>query len=118
MRRTKAYPTTTTGRGVLYSTLSAADQEKAKTFIRAYVNTQSAEVATDLLNSYLSDTALAATYVAYAGPANVATSNSYFRIDGPRVWIELSVQGGVIIRNEPHYHGIWRDKLADYGGNF
>ena len=82
------------------------------------MNTQSAEVATDLLGSYLSDTALAQTYVAYAGPANVATSNSYLRIDGPRVWIELSVQGGVIIRNEPHYHGIWRDKLADYGGNF
>ena len=89
-----------------------------KTFLRAYVNTQSTEVSSDLLSAYLSDTALASTYVAYAGPGNVTTSNSYLRIDGPRVWIELSVQGGVIIRNEPHYHGIWRDKLADYGGNF
>ncbi len=114
----KAYPTAATGRGVLFSALSAADQEKARAFVRAYVNTQTAEVAADLLGAYLSDTALASTYVAYAGPGNVTTSNSYLRIDGPRVWIELSVQGGIIIRNEPHYHGIWRDKLADYGGNF
>ncbi len=114
----KTYPTATTGRGILYPALAAADQEKVKTFLRAYVNTQSTEVSSDLLSAYLSDTALASTYVAYAGPGNVTTSNSYLRIDGPRVWIELSVQGGVIIRNEPHYHGIWRDKLADYGGNF
>jgi hypothetical protein len=114
----KAYPTATTGRGILYPALAAADQEKVKTLLRAYVNTQTTAVATDLLGAYLSDTALASTYVAYAGPANVATSNSYLRVDGPRVWIELSVQGGIIIRNEPHYHGIWRDKLADYGGNF
>lgn len=114
----KAYPTAATGRGVLYSALSGSDQEKVKAFIRAYVNTQSSAVATDLLGAYLADTALAQTYVAYAGAGNVTTTNSYLRIDGPRVWIELSVQGGIIIRNEPHYHGIWRDKLGDYGGNF
>ncbi len=114
----KAYPTATTGRGVLYSSLSAADQEKVKAFIHAYVDTQASEVANELLGIYLSDAALAQTYVAYAGGASVTTSNSYLRIDGPRVWIEFSVQGGVIIRTEPHYHSIWRDKVGDYGGNF
>lgn len=114
----KAYPTGTTGRGALYTSLSSADQEKVKAFVRSYVNTQGEEVATDLLSTYLSGTALADTYVAYAGTGNVTTSNSYLRIDGPRVWIEFSVQGGVIIRNEPHYHSIWRDKVGDYGGKF
>lgn len=113
----KAYPTTTTNRGVLVSGLSTADQEKVKAFVRSYVNTQTDAVATELLNAYLSDAALAQTYVAYTG-SGVTASNSYLRIDGPRVWIEFSVQGGVIIRNEPHYHSIWRDKVGDYGGNF
>ncbi len=114
----KAYPTAATGRGVLYTSLSAADQEKVKAVVRSYVNTQAAEYANDLLGVYFSETALAQTYVAYAGPASLTTSNSYLRVDGPRLWIEFSVQGGVIIRNEPHYHTIWRDKAADYGGNF
>lgn len=113
----KAYPTAATGRGVLFTALSAADQEKAKTFIRSYVNTQASDTAGDLLGSYLGEAALAQTYVAYAGAGNVTTTNSYLRIDGPRVWIEFSVQGGIIIRNEPHYHTIWRDKVGDYGGN-
>ena len=114
----KAYPSGTTGRGVLYSTLTSAEQEKVKTFIRSYVNTQANEISTDLLDSYLSDTALTSTYVAYAGTAGVTTRNSYLRVDGPRVWIEFSVQNGVIFNGDIHYHTIWRDKAGDFGGNF
>ncbi|MBP7140485.1 MAG: DUF3500 domain-containing protein [Opitutaceae bacterium] len=112
----KSYPTSS--RGALYSALSSTDQEKVQTFIRAYVTTQTDEIAEELLGIYLSDTALASTYVAYAGTGNITTTNSYLRVDGPRLWIEFSVQGGVIIRNEPHYHTIWRDKVGDYGGKF
>ena len=111
----KSYPTGTSGRGVLYTTLSSADQEKVKAVIRSYVNTQATEYADDLLGAYLADTALAQTYVAYAGGTSVETSGNYFRVDGPRVWIEFSVQNGVIVRNDIHYHTIWRDKSADYG---
>jgi Protein of unknown function (DUF3500) len=32
------------------------------------------------------------------------------------LWIEFSVQRGIIINSDIHYHTIWRDKLADYGG--
>lgn len=112
----KSYPTGTSGRGVLYSALSTTDQAKVQTFIKAYVNTQATEYADDLLANYLSDTALASTYVAYAGAGNVTTRNSYFRIDGPRLWIEFSVQNGVIFSSDIHFHTIWRDKTGDFGG--
>jgi hypothetical protein len=112
----KSYPSGTSGRGVLYSALSTTDQAKVQAFIKAYVNTQATEYADELLSAYLSDTALASTYVAYAGSGDVTTSGSYIRVDGPRVWIEFSVQRGVIFSSDIHFHTIWRDKVGDYGG--
>ena len=44
--------------------------------------------------------------------------NSYARIDGPRVWIEVTIQGGIVYKNMVHYHTIWRDKAADYGAEY
>jgi hypothetical protein len=35
------------------------------------------------------------------------------RIDGPRVWIEISCQGGVVVSGT-HYHMMYRDKTTDY----
>lgn len=110
----KSYPST--GRGLLYSSLSSADQQKVQEVIRSYVNTQATEYADDLLAAYLSDAALAQTYVAYTGTGTVTTNGNYFRVDGPRVWIEFSVQRGIIVRNDIHFHTIWRDKVGDYGG--
>ncbi len=37
------------------------------------------------------------------------------RIDGPRVWIEVACQSGIVIQNMTHYHTIYRDKANDYG---
>jgi hypothetical protein len=45
----------------------------------------------------------------------VDTSGTYFRIDGPRVWIEVSCQSGEVLSGT-HYHSIFRDKTYDYGG--
>ena len=53
-----------------------------------------------------------------AGSANLSTAGSYVRIDGPRVWIEFVVQATVADKTMVHYHTIWRDKVADYGGAF
>jgi hypothetical protein len=105
-----------TEHGIAYSALSSADQALAQAAIRSYVNTQATEFANDLLGAYLSADALAQTYVAYSGAGTVTTSGSYFRIEGPRLWIEFSVQKGVILSSEIHYHTIWRDKFGDYGG--
>lgn len=104
------------GQGALYANLSSTDQALVQEVIKSYVNTQSSSIASELLSVYLSDTALASTYVAYSGTGTVTTKGNYFRIDGPRVWIEFSVQNGVIISNDIHYHTVWRDKIAEYGG--
>jgi hypothetical protein len=45
-------------------------------------------------------------------------TSSYGRIDGPRVWIEFTVQEGTSGGMAGHYHTIWRDKAADYGADF
>lgn len=103
--------------GVAYSSLSSSAQALVQAAITAYVNTQATEYADDLLGVYLSSTALASTYVGYTGDGTVTTKNNYFRIVGPRVWIEFSVPSGVIFSSDIHYHTIWRDRVADYGGN-
>ena len=50
----------------------------------------------------------------------INSQNSYLRVDGPRVWIEMVVQAAVAFRSQNfvHYHSLWRDKLADYGNEF
>lgn len=111
----RAFDTVTT-HGALYSSLSASDQALAQAAIRAYVNTQAADNANTLLGAYLGSDALARTYVAYAGTGSVTVNGNYLRIEGPRLWIEFSVQRGVIISSDIHYHTVWRDKFADYGG--
>jgi hypothetical protein len=105
-----------TEHGLLYSSLSATDQALVQTAIKSYVNTQATEYADDLLSAYLGGSALAQTYVAYSGSGTVTTNGNYFRIEGPRLWIEFSVQKGVIFSSDIHYHTIWRDKVGDYGG--
>ncbi|HKX42983.1 MAG TPA: DUF3500 domain-containing protein, partial [Burkholderiaceae bacterium] len=105
-----------TEHGLLYTSLSSTDQALVQAVINAYVNTQASEYASDLLGAYLDSTALASTYVAYSGSGTVTTKGNYFRIEGPRVWIEFSVQSGVIFSTDIHYHTIWRDKVGDYGG--
>ena len=49
---------------------------------------------------------------------DLTTQPSYARIDGPRVWIEVSVQPGIVYRDKVHYHTIWRDKASDYGAEY
>lgn len=132
--RTVAYPSGTTGRGVVGSKLSSAQLALMKAAIQAWAKTQAADVAEALLGAYLTDDALASTYVAYApgqgGTADFgaypnasalpgSAGGSYLRIDGPRVWIEFLVKSadGTLAANV-HYRSVWRDKTADYGGRY
>jgi hypothetical protein len=111
----RAFDTVTT-HGALYSSLSASDQALAQAAIRAYVNTQAPGNANALLGAYLSSEALAQTYVAYAGTGSLTVNGNYLRIEGPRLWIEWSVQRGEVTGTDVHDHSVWRDKFADYGG--
>ncbi len=58
---------------------------------------------------------LDSTYLLFSGNATLSTANDYVRLDGPRLWIEFSVQHGIVFRGV-HYHSVWRDKLSDYAG--
>ncbi|QIP14186.1 DUF3500 domain-containing protein [Spirosoma aureum] len=107
------FPTTKVGLQV--GTLSSDKQALVLNAIKLYVNDLDATTAATILAKYTSE--LANTYIAYSGTTAVGSQNDYVRIDGPSVWIEFSYQGGVIIKNTPHSHSVWRDHTSDYGGN-
>jgi hypothetical protein len=112
----KNYPTF--GRGQLYTALATNQQALVRDLIESYVRTMPEELAASLLADYESDAALAQTYVGYAGSEDLSELGSYFRVDGPRVWIELNARPGVAYANVAHWHSVWRDKLTDYGAAF
>ncbi|QDK77522.1 DUF3500 domain-containing protein [Spirosoma sp. KCTC 42546] len=101
--------------GLLVSNLSSDKQALVLSAIKLYVNDLDASLAASVLTKYTSE--LANTYIAYSGTTAMSSQGDYVRIDGPSVWIEFSYQGGVIIKNTPHSHSVWRDHTTDYGGN-
>ena len=111
------YPTS--NRGVLVSSLSAAQQALVTAAITKWASDYDSTTAAQLIADYTSATAYGGTYVAWSAASsvtypNVDVSNTYMRIDGPRVWIEIACQGGVVIQGSTHYHMIFRDKTYDY----
>jgi hypothetical protein len=114
---TARYPTA--GRGLLVSTLTAAQQALVTAAIKEWTADYDTATAAQLLADYTSTTAYASTYVAWSGSASVTypdvnANGSYLRIDGPRAWIEIACQGGVVVQGQTHYHMIYRDKTFDY----
>ncbi len=103
----------TTKQGLKCSGLSAAQKTLVLNAIKTYVLDIDDINAARILTQYTNE--LDATYIAFAGTPNLSTQNDYIRIDGPSVWIEFTVQGGIIYRNNVHYHSIWRDRVNDYG---
>ncbi|HEY0142199.1 MAG TPA: DUF3500 domain-containing protein [Thermoanaerobaculia bacterium] len=104
--------------GLKVSTLSATQQALVVDAMEAWVNDTPSGVASDFLAAYTSSSALENTYIGWAGSnASLATQGSYVRIDGPRVWMEIVVQGPAATLGQVHYHAIWRDETLDYGGD-
>ncbi len=101
-----------TSEGVAVSSLSADQQKLVLAAIAAWVNDAAPGEAAWLLKTY--ESRLASTKIAYASSKTVDGEDTYLRIDGPRVWIELV---NTRSRSTPnvHYHGVWRDKTDDYG---
>jgi hypothetical protein len=94
--------------------LSPETQALILAAIATYVGDITAADADVILARYRSE--LAETYIAYSGSPAMDAEGDYVRIDGPSVWIELSMQPG---RSVPgiHPHSVWRDRGRDYGGN-
>lgn len=106
-----AFPATSTG--LKCSNLSASQKDLVLNAIKTYVNDVDDASAATILTTYTTD--LDNTYILHSGTNSMNTRNDYFRIDGPKVWIEFSVQNGIVLSGV-HYHSVWRDRLSDYGG--
>lgn len=105
------FPSNSTG--LTGSSLTAAQKSLVIAAMRTYVADIDDENAANILAQYSSQ--LDNTYLVHSGTNNMNTKNDYFRIDGPNVWIEFSVQNGIIFKNNVHYHSVWRDRVNDYG---
>jgi uncharacterized protein (TIGR03437 family) len=106
--------------GLAVNTLSSAQKQLVLAAMRPWVQDADDAVAANLLKLYENE--LDGTYIAFTGNGTAGDANSFFtaraeyaRIDGPSVWIEFSCQGGIVIRNQIHYHTVWRDRNRDYG---
>ena len=101
-----------TSEGVAVSSLSADQKKLVLAAIAAWVDDAAPGQAASLLKTYESQ--LDQTKIAYASSKTVDGEDTYLRIDGPRVWIELVNTRSMSTPNV-HYHGVWRDKTDDYG---
>jgi hypothetical protein len=103
-----------TSEGVLVGDLSAAQKKLVTAAIQAWVGDAAVGPARSLMAAYLAN--LDTTRVSWAGSTTVDGEDTYLRIDGPRVWIELI---NTRSRSTPnvHYHGVYRDKNDDYGSS-
>ena len=106
-----AFPTTKDG--IKASALSAVQQKLVLAAIASYVDDVADREARTILAKYSDE--LADTYVAYAGATTLTEQDDYVRIDGPSVWIEFSMQHGIVLAGN-HPHSVWRDRNTDYGG--
>jgi hypothetical protein len=107
------FPTTKTG--VKASTLTQVKKELLLAAIKTYVDDLDDKAAAAVLAKYKAE--LDETYISYVGSTSMAEKGDYILIDGPSVWIEWSMQGGIVIRSGVHPHSVWRDRKADYGAN-
>jgi len=105
------FPTTKSGLKV--SNLTTAQKQLVYNAIATYVNDVDDTNAATIMAKYNNE--LDNTYIAWSTDATLTNQNGYVRIDGPSVWIEYSVQNGIILTPK-HPHSIWRDHTTDYGG--
>ena len=105
----------TTKKGVKVGDLTVTQKATVIAAIKTYTDDLDDVSAAGILAKYTSE--LDNTYISYAGSTDLTTKGDYVLIDGPSVWIEFNMQGGVIIRNANHPHSVWRDRTGDYGGN-
>jgi hypothetical protein len=111
-QRDDAIPTA--NEGLRIGDLSPNEQALIAAAIETYVRDIAQTDGDTIMAKYQAE--LPDTYLAFSGTSKLDAENDYVRVDGPSVWIEISMQPG---RSLPgiHPHSVWRDKGADYGGN-
>ena len=108
-----AFPTAKTG--IKGSTLTSAQKDLLLAAINLYVDDLDDTAAAAVLAKYKAE--LDDTYLSYYGTTTMAALGDYLLIDGPGVWIEWSIQSSPTLKTGVHVHSLWRDRVADYGGN-
>jgi hypothetical protein len=111
-----SYPTGETDRGIQVGALTREQRQLVHEAIESYTALPGNSISAPLLAAYLEPDALNETYVGISGTPDLSTKGSYVRIDGPRIWMELVVQPAIANPAQLHFHALWRDKQADYGG--
>lgn len=99
--------------GLKVGDLSTSQKNLVLEAIKTYVLDVDDIDANAIISQYTQE--LDETYIAWSGNSSLTVKNDYARIDGPGVWIEFTVQGGIVFSGV-HYHSIWRDHTRDYGG--
>jgi len=107
------FPTTRTG--VKVGDLTAAKKDLVLAAIKTYTDDLDDKAAAAVYAKYKSE--IDNTYISYTGTTDLTSKGDYVLIDGPSVWIEFSMQGGIIVKTANHPHSVWRDRTSDYGGN-
>jgi uncharacterized protein DUF3500 len=97
--------------GITVSTLKAAQQKFVTRAIWSYVGVMPRAQANRRMATY--EKQYSKTKLAWSGSTDPTTPGAYVRIHGPRVWIEIVLQEGSVVR--AHYHSIERDIESDYG---
>jgi Protein of unknown function (DUF3500) len=107
------FPEKRTGLQLTY--LSPIQRKLVINAIKTYTDDINDDDGQLILRKYVDQ--LENTFLTYSGTTMLSKQNDYIRIDGPKIWIEFSVQRGQVLPNEPyHFHSIWRDRETDYGG--
>lgn len=99
--------------GIAGSELSTDQKALLLAAINSYVSDIADADAARILAGYEADRDT--TYLAYSGTTAPTERNDYIRIAGPGVWIEFSMQNGIVLSGN-HPHSVWRDRNTDYGG--
>jgi hypothetical protein len=99
--------------GIPAASLSSRQRALLLAVIATYVGDIDDANAASFMARYEKE--MVTTRIGYSGSASLSQVGDYARIDGPSVWIELSLNRGWNF-SDPHPHSVWRDKTTDYGG--
>jgi hypothetical protein len=105
----------TTKIGIKVGDLTQTKKDLVLAAIKTYTDDLDDKAAAAVYAKYKAD--IDNTYISYTGTSDMTSKGDFVLIDGPNVWIEFSMQGGIIVRNANHPHSVWRDRTGDYGGN-
>lgn len=98
--------------GITVSTLSAGQRALVIRAIKAYLFDMPTTQARRILAVY--EQQFPQTKLAYSGKPDGTTTGGYVRLHGPRLWLEIATQNGIVL-SRTHYHSIERDIKTDYG---